>query len=224
MAPVSVSRLPIFAALAQGFFCVVLGLWPVVGIHSFESIAGVAPDHWCLTVASLLLATIGVSLLISAIRRDIAVEVFVLGIATALALAVSEVAFFVARRIPAVHLLDATAEILFVALWVFALRDLRRKGRAPLPFPSIPPISATLPNPGDPMNPVDSAKPDYITLGFEKIDRDLQFLIGCLADVLAISATAISRRSCPGRAGRLPREVPAWPRRRASSIPSPSSC
>jgi hypothetical protein len=124
-------KLPIFAAFAQGFFCLVLGLWPVIGFASFEGVTGQKPDHWLLTLAGLLLAGIGISMLISAIRRDIAFEVFAIGLVTALSLALTDIIFVVERSIPVLYLLDAVAESLFVTLWVFALRDLRRARRLP---------------------------------------------------------------------------------------------
>ena len=127
--PPAPRKLPIFAAFAQGFFCLVIGLWPVVSFQSFQSLTGQKPDHWALTLAGLLLAGIGASMLIAAVRRDIAFEVFVIGLVTALSLVATDVIFVVERSLPAVYLLDAVAESLFVALWIFAIRDLRRAGR-----------------------------------------------------------------------------------------------
>ena len=122
-------KLPIFAAFAQGFFCLVIGMWPVVSFQSFQSLTGQKPDHWALTLAGLLLAGIGASMLIAAVRRDIAFEVFVIGLATALSLAATDIIFVIEGSIPPVYLLDAVAESLFVTLWIFAIRDLRRAGR-----------------------------------------------------------------------------------------------
>jgi hypothetical protein len=118
-------KLPIFAAFAQGFFCLVLGLWPVVSFQSFQSVTGQKPDHWLLSLAGMLLAGIGSSMLIAALRRDIAFEVFAIGLITALSLACTDVFFVIERSIPAVYLLDAVAESLFVTLWVFAIRSAR---------------------------------------------------------------------------------------------------
>jgi drug/metabolite transporter (DMT)-like permease len=136
-------KLPIFAALAQGFFCAVIGLWPVISFQSFQSVTGQKPDHWLLTLAGLLLAGIGCSMLISALRRDVAFEVFALGLITALSLAATDVIFFIERIIPAVYLLDAVAESLFVTLWVFAIRSTTRGARRPPADPVLadpPPI------------------------------------------------------------------------------------
>jgi hypothetical protein len=144
--PPPLRKLPVFAAFAQGFFCLVLGLWPVIGYESFEALTGQKPGHWLLTLAGLLLAGIGLSMLISAIRRDIAFEVFVLGLITALSLAATDVIFVIERSIPAVYLLDCVAESLFVTLWVFAIRDTRRTRR--LSADPAPPTVGKLTEPG----------------------------------------------------------------------------
>lgn len=137
--PAAVRKIPVFAAFAQGFFCLVIGLWPVVSLQTFQTLTGQKPDQWLVTLAGLLLAAIGSSMIISAIRRDIAFEVFAIGLLTALSLGATDVIFVIERRIPAVYLLDAVAESLFVTLWVFAIRDLRRTRRLP-EEPILPPI------------------------------------------------------------------------------------
>jgi hypothetical protein len=119
-----------------------------VGFASFQSVTGQHPDHWLLTLAGLLLAGIGASMLISAIRRDIAFEVFVLGLATALSLAATDIVFVIERSIPLLYLLDAVAESLFVTLWVFAIRDSRRSRR--LPADAAPPAAEKITEPGGP--------------------------------------------------------------------------
>ena len=139
-------KLPIFAACAQGFFCLVLGLWPVVSYQSFQGVTGQRPDHWLLSLAGMLLAGIGLSKLNTAVRRDVAFEVFALGLITALSLACTDVVFVIERSIPAVYLLDAVAESLFVTLWVFDIRDTRRARR--LPADPVPPTVGKSTEPG----------------------------------------------------------------------------
>jgi hypothetical protein len=138
----------VFAAFAQGFFYLVIGLWPVLGYQSFLAVTGQRADHWLLTLVGLLLAGIGTSMIIAAIRRDIAFEVFAIGLITALSLGVTDVVFVVERSIPAVYLLDAVAESLFVTLWVFAIRDLRRIRQ--LPVVPAPPKAGNATEPGGP--------------------------------------------------------------------------
>ena len=138
-----IPRLPMFAAIAQGFYCTVIGLWAVIGFNSLMTVTGQKTDHWAVALAGLLLAGIGLSLLTAAVRRDIAVEVYGLGVMAALGMAMTDAVFVIERSIPAVYLLDAVAELLFVTLWVFAIRAAwnargvsRRGARLPVnPFP-----------------------------------------------------------------------------------------
>jgi hypothetical protein len=96
-------------------------------------------------------------MLISALRRDVAFEVFAIGLITALSLAATDIIFVIERSIPAVYLLDAVAESLFVTLWVFAIRSSRgarySTRASPLPAapaaPAAPPILASTTEPGE---------------------------------------------------------------------------
>jgi hypothetical protein len=151
-APSRRRTLPILATAMQGFFCLVLGLWPVISFQTFQAVTGQKPDHWLISVVGMLLAGIGISMLIAAIRRDIAFEVFALGIITALSLCVTDVIFVIEGSIPAVYLLDSVAESLFVTLWVFAIRDLRRPRRLPT-NETPPPGIGNLTEPGGPDGP-----------------------------------------------------------------------
>ncbi|HEX4084570.1 MAG TPA: hypothetical protein VHY22_06665 [Chthoniobacteraceae bacterium] len=147
-------KLPIFAAFAQGFFCLVMGLWPVVDRYAFLNLTGLKAnpslggEPYLLTLAGLLLAGIGASMVIAAIRRDIAFEVFAIGLFTALSLAGTDIVFVIERSIPLLYLLDAVAESLFVTLWVFAIRDLRRARQIPA-APAPPAVGTTTAVPGE---------------------------------------------------------------------------
>ncbi len=163
-------------------------------------------------------------MLISAIRRDVAFEVFALGLITALSLACTDIIFVIERSIPAVYLLDAVAESLFVTLWVFAIRV--HAGRPPTPGrpPPSPPSSANTPNQGGQMAKDEPVKTDYVALGFEKIDRDLQFLIGCLGEVLTSLGLEDLAALLPWTGqGIARRHRDACPPRPASSSRLPSS-
>jgi hypothetical protein len=92
-------------------------------------------------------------MLIAALRRDIAFEVFAIGLITALSLGVTDVVFVIERNIPAVYLLDAVAESLFVTLWVFAIRAIHSTRRAHLPAIPLPPHPAAPTAGGEPIEP-----------------------------------------------------------------------
>ena len=123
-----ISKLPLLAAAAPGFFFVVTGLWPVVSLDTFEAVSGPKTDHWLVITVGLLIAIIGAALLLAAVRRSVGPEMFVLGIGAAFALASVDVVFVFKGTIWKVYLLDFVAEALFITLWVFAAKARRRPG------------------------------------------------------------------------------------------------
>jgi len=123
------AKLSSLAAAAHGFFFVVMGLWPVVNMPTFEGVSGPKTDDWLVVTVGWLLVVIGMVLLLAAFRRRVILEVFVLGISTAVALIGVDVVYVVTGTISPVYVLDVVAEGLFIALWVFAARRERQKRR-----------------------------------------------------------------------------------------------
>jgi hypothetical protein len=123
----SISKLPLLAAAAHGFFFVVMGLWPLVSLDTFEAVSGPKTDHWLVITVGLLIAVIGAALLLAAVRRNVGLEMFVLGIGAAVALASVDVVFVIKRTISPIYLLDVVAEALFITLWIFAAKARQRR-------------------------------------------------------------------------------------------------
>lgn len=132
------AKLSSLAAAAHGFYFVVMGLWPVVNLPTFEQVSGNKAEDWLAVTVGWLLTVIGLVLLLAALRRRVALEIFVLGIGTALALVGLDVVYVVTKTIPPVYVLDIVAEGLFIALWVFAARRERRKLHETSTAPEIP--------------------------------------------------------------------------------------
>lgn len=122
-----ISKLPLLAAAAHGFFFLVTGLWPIVSLATFEAVSGPKTDHWLVITVGWLIAVMGAALLLSAVRRRVGLEMFVLGIGAALALAGVDVVFVFKGTIPPIYLLDAVAEALFITLWFFAAKASRAR-------------------------------------------------------------------------------------------------
>ena len=105
--------------LLQGAYFVATGVWPIVHFPSFERVTGPKFDAWLVkTLAGVLTVTGGVLLYAARSRRP-SDSVRVLGVATAGALAASDVIYVAERQIPPVYLLDAAAEAAFIAGWLF---------------------------------------------------------------------------------------------------------
>src|SRR5437588_11278415 len=81
--------------LAQGFYYVLTGLWPLVSIETFQMVTGRKTDHlptgreadhWLVMTVGVLVTAIALALLVAAWRRQPYVEAAILAIAPALGL------------------------------------------------------------------------------------------------------------------------------------------
>jgi hypothetical protein len=107
-------------AAAQGVYFVLMGIWPLFGINSFQAVTGPKMDLWLVYTVGCLVAAIGASLLVAAFTGRTSLEIVVLAVASATALAGIDLVFVVRGVISWVYLLDALAEGGLVAWWVLS--------------------------------------------------------------------------------------------------------
>lgn len=140
--PHTTSNLLSFVAIVQAFFYVVTGVWPLISMSTFEAITGPKTDDWLVKTVGVLVTVIGLVLAMAALRRRITLEVMALAVGSAIALAGVDVVYAFQRRISAVYLLDALAELILAALWIAAWihsrREVRRETREPASMPTNP--------------------------------------------------------------------------------------
>jgi hypothetical protein len=110
------------AALVQGAFFAVTGLWPIAHYRSFERVTGPKVDDWLVKTTGGVLAAVGATLLASALRRPTRrprrSNLRTLGMSTTAALALADLVYVARGRIPRVYLIDAAAEAVLFALWL----------------------------------------------------------------------------------------------------------
>lgn len=112
-------------ARAHGAFNVVSGLWPLLHMRSFEAVLGPKTDRWLVrTVAGLLLAN-GAVQLASADDEAALAQARRVGVGTAATLAAIDLAYAPPRRISRMYLVDAVAQLAWIATWA---RSARRTG------------------------------------------------------------------------------------------------
>jgi hypothetical protein len=107
-------------AAVQGAYFVLTGIWPLFGINSFQAVTGAKTDLWLVYTVGCLVAVIGAGLLVAAVTGRTTLEVIVLAVGSAVALAGIDVVFVVRGVISWVYLLDALAEGGLVAWWVLS--------------------------------------------------------------------------------------------------------
>lgn len=118
------------AALAQGGYLLVTGVWPLVHMRSFEAVTGPKRERWLVKTVGSVLAVVGGVLLDAARRRRIDRTTTTLAVGTAAALTAIDVVYVAQRRISRVYLLDAAAEVGLMGLWAAGLRASRPRARA----------------------------------------------------------------------------------------------
>jgi hypothetical protein len=107
-------------AAVQGAYFVLTGIWPLFGINSFQAVTGAKTDVWLVYTVGCLVAAVGASLLVAAFTGRTSLEVIVLAVGSAVALAGIDLIFVVRGVISWVYLLDALAEGGLVAWWVLS--------------------------------------------------------------------------------------------------------
>ena len=104
-------------ATAQGVYYLLAGLWPVVGIDSFQAVTGDKTDLWLVKTVGLLIAVIGAAIFRARNRPALFPEMLILAAGSALALGTVDVLYSARGVISPVYLLDAPIEAGLVVGW-----------------------------------------------------------------------------------------------------------
>lgn len=118
--------------LGQSGFYIVMGVWPIISMHSFEAVTGPKTDDWLVQTVGLLAAAIGVSLLVGVWRSQPSPETLTLSVTAAAAFACVDVVFVIRRIISPIYLVDAVIEGM-VLLFLAATSRSRRHTAQPSP-------------------------------------------------------------------------------------------
>jgi hypothetical protein len=119
------NRVPSFSnrlAVAQATYFVIIGIWPVVGLRSFERLSGPKVDDWLVKTVGVQVAVVGAALALAAKRQRITPEVELVAMGSALGLAAIDIIYVGRRRIRPVYLADAVLELGFAAGWILSHR------------------------------------------------------------------------------------------------------
>lgn len=92
------------------------GLWALVSPGSFQKVTGPKTDVWLLKTVGVLVMAIGMAQASAAGRAKVHGDAVLLGAASAVGLTGIDVVYVATRRISAVYLLDAAAELALAGL------------------------------------------------------------------------------------------------------------
>jgi hypothetical protein len=112
------------AAGLQALYYLGTGAWPLLHRRSFEWLTGKKTDFWLAQTVGVTVMSIGAALAQAnaSSNRRLPPELRTVACASAAGLALIDVVFVARRRISAVYLLDAAAELALLAAWAFTDR------------------------------------------------------------------------------------------------------
>ena len=108
--------------LLQAIYYVITGIWPLVGIRSFQVLTGPKTDLWLVKAVAGLVAAVGAGVTAAGLRQRVTPEIALIGAGSGVALASVDVVYVAKRRISPVYLLDALGELVIIAGWIVAAR------------------------------------------------------------------------------------------------------
>ena len=108
----------------QAVYYLVTGAWAIVSPSTFQKITGPKHDIWLLKTVSALIMVVGAVLAFAVSRPRLTPDARLLAGASALVLMAVDVTYVAKRTISPVYLLDAPAQLLFIAA---AVRDSRER-------------------------------------------------------------------------------------------------
>jgi hypothetical protein len=109
------------AALVQGFYFFITGIWPLLSMRSFLAITGPKTDLWLVKTVGLVLAVIGATLIYAQLTESINPPIVFLAVGSAASLMMIEVVYVLKRVISPIYLGDAAAELILIAWWAISV-------------------------------------------------------------------------------------------------------
>ena len=118
-------RLLTYLSRVQGIYYLIMGLWPILDLHSFMAFTGPKTDTWLVRTAGVLIADIALVLLIAQYTHHIHFHVAVMAMAATFGLGVIDVLNSITGRIPVIYLADAFIQWFFFTAWLIAVIKLK---------------------------------------------------------------------------------------------------
>jgi len=109
------------AAIVQGIYFTVTGIWPIISIGTFQMVTGRKTDLWLVRTVGITVAAIGAGLICAGLTGELCSAVFVTAIGSAAGLAGIDLTYTLKRVIAPVYLLDAVVEIMLILWWLLIL-------------------------------------------------------------------------------------------------------
>ena len=108
-------------AFVQGCYFLIMGIWPLLHIESFQKVTGRKTDLWLVRTVGVLVLVIGLGLIVGGITRRFEPALILIAMASAVGLTGIDLVYAFKRVISPVYLLDALVEIGLLVWWTMGL-------------------------------------------------------------------------------------------------------
>ena len=116
--------------MLQAAYNTITGIWPLIGIRSFQWITGPKTDLWLVRCVGGLVTVIGIVLGMAGRRGRVTPEITALAVGSSASLAAIDVIYSSRGRISRIYWLDAIINVLFIGAWVSRIRTGMRRTAA----------------------------------------------------------------------------------------------
>jgi len=123
----SVNNYLVLLVWIQGGYFLLTGLWPLIHISSFMAVSGSKNDLWLVRTVGVLITSIAIGLVASAIRKKVDGAVMLIAAGAALSLLLVDVVYVFKKVLSKVYLADALAELFFLICWGVLVLNLKNK-------------------------------------------------------------------------------------------------
>jgi hypothetical protein len=113
----------------QGFYLIILGLWPIVNIDGFMIYTGQKTDIWLVRTFGAMLACEGLCFIITGILREIAFPMLILAFLNSVLLLFVDMHYNFDNVLGESYLVEALFEMIFIVWWVVVFVKLSRSSR-----------------------------------------------------------------------------------------------
>ena len=112
--------------IIQGIYSLVTAVWALVDIKTFMMVTGPKTDIWLVKTVAVLLIPISTSLLLSAFFVSTFWQPMIVGLLSAIGLAVIDFYYSGNDTISKIYMWDGIAQCIFVCWWLFIIIARRR--------------------------------------------------------------------------------------------------
>ena len=109
----------------QGIYTALTALWALIDIDSFMAVTGPKTDIWLVKTVSVVLLAVGAGFIAQALVKSNPLPVVLLALTCSIGLCSIDIYYAFNNVISNIYLADAFLQILFMAVWIYTVFNLK---------------------------------------------------------------------------------------------------